>query len=165
MNQKLLLKGTLFLILAGFASRFIGFFYRIYLSNLLGSKNLGIYQLIFPIYSICFTIYASGIQTGISKIVASLSSKKDNKHPIISPFFTGALLSFILSIFLSISLFHTSEYIAIYFLHEINCKYPLQILSLVFPFCGFTSCINGFYYALKKSTLCFFAHFQNENVY
>ena len=71
MNHNQLIKGTFFLVIAGFLSRFIGFFYRIYLSNILGPKNLGIYQLIFPIYSICYTIYASGIQTAISQTVAA----------------------------------------------------------------------------------------------
>ena len=79
MLKNSLVKGTLFLIIAGFGIRFIGFFYRIFLSNILGSKNLGIYQLIFPIYGICFTIYAAGIQTGISKIIASLYSNSPSK--------------------------------------------------------------------------------------
>ena len=84
MNSKSLIKGTIILILAGVVTRFIGFFYKIYLAGLLGEKNLGIYQLIFPIYSICYTIYAAGIQTGISKLIASIPSKKNK----LSPFFT-----------------------------------------------------------------------------
>ena len=63
-----LLKGTLILTVAGFATRFLGFLYKLLLSNLLGSELLGVYQLVFPIYNICFTFYGSGIQTAISKI-------------------------------------------------------------------------------------------------
>ena len=95
MNQRQLIKGAFFLILAGFLSRFIGFFYRIYLSNTIGAKNLGLYQLIFPIYSIRYTIYASGIQTAISKIAAS-KLKNKNKHTLVSPFLTAPPYPFLL---------------------------------------------------------------------
>lgn len=154
MNKKLIIKGTLFLIIAGLITRFIGFFYRIYLSNILGAKNLGIYQLIFPIYGICYTIYASGVQTGISKLVSSLNQTHNNtmkRYHILSPFFTGALLSACFSFTLSLLLYRYSYFISIYLLHEPKCSPLLRILSLVFPFCGLSACINGFYYAIKKT--------------
>lgn len=151
MNHRLLLKGTLFLVIAGFSSRFIGFFYRIYLSNILGPKNLGIYQLIFPIYNICYAIYAAGIQTAISQIVASKISCKNKNSQIIAPFFTGASISLFLSLILSCFLYKLAPIISTYILKESQCTTPLQILSLIFPFCGLTACINGFYYAIKKT--------------
>lgn len=137
-------------MIAGFISRFIGFFYKIFLSNTIGAKNLGIYQLIFPIYGICYTIYAAGIQTAISKLVASNNNKSD-KSCIASPFFTGTAISFFLSLSLSIALYIFSPFISTNILNEPSCKLLLQILSLVFPFCGLTACINGFYYALNKT--------------
>ena len=66
-----LLKGTLLLTITGFITRVLGFFYRIYLADLLGAHYLGIYQLIFPVYAICFTIYGAGIQTALSQVIAS----------------------------------------------------------------------------------------------
>lgn len=151
MYNSQLLKGTFFLVIAGFLSRFIGFFYRIYLSNILGPKNLGIYQLIFPIYSICYTIYASGIQTAISQTVAANLNSKNKKFSLISPFLTGASLSIFLSFIMSITLYKFSPVIATNLLKEPNCTLSLQILSLVFPYCGLTACINGLYYAIKKT--------------
>ncbi len=68
--QNKLIEGTLLLTIAGFATRIIGFIYRIFLSDILGVKLLGIYQLVFPVYGICFTIYGAGIQTAISQLVA-----------------------------------------------------------------------------------------------
>ena len=69
--QSKLIKGTLILTIAGIISRLIGFAYKIYLADILGSKFLGLYQLIFPVYGICFTIYGAGIQTAISQLIAS----------------------------------------------------------------------------------------------
>ena len=68
-----LLTGTILLTLAGLLSRMIGFFYRIFLSHTIGAEGLGIYQLIFPIYALTFSLTVAGIQTAISRYVAAVS--------------------------------------------------------------------------------------------
>lgn len=67
-----IIKGTLILSCASILSRIIGFIYRIYLADILGEQLLGTYQLIFPIYVLCFTIYGAGMQSAISQVVATL---------------------------------------------------------------------------------------------
>ena len=75
-----LLKGTIILTGAGIITRLIGFVYRIFLAEKLGETNLGIYQLVFPVYNICFTLYASGIQTAVSQMI---SHERKSRHPAI----------------------------------------------------------------------------------
>ena len=67
-----LLKGTLILTIAGIITRLIGFVYRIFLAGELGEINLGIYQLVFPLYTICFTIYRQerGLSPGVGATAA-----------------------------------------------------------------------------------------------
>ena len=65
-----LITGTIILTATGFASRFIGFFYRIFLSRLFGAEGMGIYQLISPVLALSFSLTAAGMQTAISKYVA-----------------------------------------------------------------------------------------------
>lgn len=74
-----IIKGTLILSCASILSRIIGFIYRIYLADILGEQLLGTYQLIFPIYVLCFTIYGAGMQSAISQVVATLMGK-NNTH-------------------------------------------------------------------------------------
>ena len=74
-----IIKGTLILSCASILSRIIGFIYRIYLADILGEQLLGTYQLIFPIYVLCFTIYGAGMQSAISQVVATLIGK-NNTH-------------------------------------------------------------------------------------
>ena len=62
---------TLFLTAAGFLSRVLGFFYRIFLSRTIGAEGLGLYQMIFPVYGICFSLCAGSIQTAISRFTAA----------------------------------------------------------------------------------------------
>jgi len=145
-----LLKGTLILTLAGFATRVIGFLYKIFLSKVMGTEWLGIYQLVFPVYGIAFTIYATGIQTAISRLIAAEMGRRNHKN-IGKILRSGILLSISIALILSFLLYKFSDTVALHFLLEPRSASSLRILALVFPFCGITSCINGYYYGLKKA--------------
>lgn len=150
MSKNTILKGTLVLTIAGLITRFIGFYYKIFLSKALGPELLGIYQLVFPVYGICYTIYASGIQTAISKLVAEEVGYGNYKgaKKILR---TGLILSISIATLLSILVLKYSDFIAFRILMEPGSQASLRILAVVFPFCGTTACINGYYYGLKRA--------------
>ena len=145
-----IVKGTLILTIAGFITRFIGFFYRIFLSNTMGAELMGIYQLLFPVYGICFTIYATGIQTSISRLVAAELGRRNpkNMRRILR---IGLVLSVSVAAVLSLLVYFNADLIAWRLLMEKRSASSLRILATVFPFCGMTACINGYYYGLKKA--------------
>ncbi len=147
-----LLKGTLMLTIAGFITRFLGFLYRIFLSNAMGAERLGMYQLIFPIYGICHTIYAAGIQTSLSKHVAECIScgKLSTARKLL---LKCLFLSVSLATFLTLIIYINAGLIATYILMEPKTEAAIRTLSFCFPFCGITSCINGYYYGCKKTTV------------
>ncbi len=84
-----MLKGTLILTLAGFLTKILGFLYRIFLSQTIGAQGMGIYQLIFPIHTLCFALTVGGIQTAISRFVAARVALKDEQGAVI--FFSSPL--------------------------------------------------------------------------
>lgn len=145
MGKNTILKGTLILTLAGLLTRLMGFFYKIYLSNQMTAESLGLYQLIFPIYGLCFTLYGSGIQTSISQLIAN---RPKDKKKILA---TGMVTSLSIAFALSILLYWKCDWIAFHILMEGECASSLKVLSLVFPFCGITSCIHGYYLGLKET--------------
>jgi stage V sporulation protein B len=149
-NKSNLIKGTVVLTLAGLATRFIGFFYRIFLSNVMGAELLGIYQLVFPIYMICFTIFASGIQTAISTLVANELGKQHYKN-ISKVLKIGILMSLSAAILLALLVYRYSGMLAVTILKEPDCASSVRMLAFAFPFCGVTACINGYYFGLKKA--------------
>lgn len=152
MNKSNLIKGTIILTIAGLLTRIIGFFYRIFLSNAMGAELLGIYQLVFPVYGICFTIFASGLQTSISRMVAAQVGKGNYKNTkqILR---IGIVMSFSLALLLTLIVYFNAEFISVHLLNEPRTEGSLRILSLAFPFCGITSCINGYYYGLRKTAV------------
>lgn len=143
-----LLKGTMILTMAGFITRFIGFGYRIFLAGELGEVTLGIYQLIFPVYSLCFTIYAAGLQTGVSQLI---SHQPARQHGQILK--AGILLSLFFSTSLSLLVFFFRQEIAVSFLGTRETAPLLLILSFLFPVCGVTALINGYFYGINHATI------------
>ena len=146
---KSLLKGTIILTLAGLLTRVIGFIYKIYLSNILEAKILGLYQLVFPVFGLCFTIFGAGIQTAISRMVAASSGNKKYIRKIL---IISILLSVMIALILSIITFCGSDYIALRMLGEADCAELLKPLAFAFPPCAVAVCINGCYYGLKKAS-------------
>ena len=70
-HKQAIMKGTFILTLTGFATRFMGFFYRIFLSHTFGEEGVGLYQLVFPIYTLCFSLTSAGIELALSRCVAT----------------------------------------------------------------------------------------------
>lgn len=141
--------GTLLLSFAGILSKIIGFFYRIFLSRTIGAEGLGIYQLIFPISTICFAITVSGISTSLSKFVAEYKERDPSAPKRLLRF--GLLLSSLLSIGAMLILFRYSSFIAANILLEPRCEPLIPILALSIPLASFHSCIHGYYYGKKKA--------------
>ena len=67
-------EGALLLAFAGMIAKILGAIYRIPLTNLLGAEGIGIYQLVFPIYSLMLTLSSGGIPTAISRLVSENST-------------------------------------------------------------------------------------------
>ena len=65
------IKGAVIISLGGFISKVLGAIYRIPLTNILGGEGMGIYQMVYPLYCILLTVSASGIPTGIARLVSS----------------------------------------------------------------------------------------------
>ncbi len=148
-----LLKGTLILTIAGFLTRIIGFIYKIYLADMLGAKMLGIYQLVFPVYSICFTIYGAGIQTAISQVIASNAGSQKKTTSPGKIFAIGVTLSMTLACTLTLLVFSQAEWVAVHVAMEASLTPYLQILSILFPFCSLSACINGYYYGIQEAKI------------
>lgn len=150
--KKTFITGTLFLTIAGVLTRIIGFFYRIFLSRMIGAEGLGIYQLISPVSALGFAFTAAGIQTSISKFV---SMEMGNKNPAGARRYlsVGLAISLFLSAATGFCIRANADFIATVWLGDSRCAPLLQVLALsLVPSC-IHCCINGYYYGLKKTAV------------
>ncbi len=77
MKKKTLLSGALFLTATGLATQTLGFIYRIAITRLTTSEELGLYQLIMPFYSAMTAFCYSGLTVAVAKIVSEKHAEGD----------------------------------------------------------------------------------------
>lgn len=151
-RKQTIIRGTFILTATGFLCRFMGFFYRIFLSRTFGEEGVGLYQLIFPVYSLCFALTAAGLETAISRTVAqkvSLGRKKEAREILL----LGLFLSLLLSCICVLLLQGNAAFIAEKFLGDSRCEALLIPLSYALPFAAIHSCICGYCYGMKETKI------------
>lgn len=70
-------KGAAILAVGGFIAKLLGAIYRIPLTNLIGAEGMGLYQMIFPMYSLLLTVSSGGIPTALARLVAEKTARGD----------------------------------------------------------------------------------------
>ncbi len=89
MAKKGLIKGALTLSVAGIVCRLLGVLFRIPLSNIVGNYGIGLYQLVFPLYSLLLIVSSAGIPVALSKMIARVRDDRQRTKQI----FVNALVA------------------------------------------------------------------------
>lgn len=140
-------RGTFILMIAGLLTRFLGFYYRIFLSSKIGAEGIGLYQMIFPIYGLCLSLCVSGIQSAITRFVS-----KDEKNSI-KTLIAGLLIAIPLSLLCFLAVYFGSDFISTYYLNEPRCSILLKYASISLPMAVVHSCINSYFLGKKNASV------------
>ena len=147
-RKNTLLLGTLILTASGIICRILGFLYRIFLSRRIGAEAFGIYQLATPLYALMLSLGAGGMQTVLSRFVASYLAKKDSRRAKIC-LAAGCGIVVILSFSASIFLFFSADFIGTRLLFEPRTILLLRILSLGILPSGIHNCLSAWYLGVR----------------
>ena len=151
-GKRALIRGTAILTITSFVTRFMGFFYRIFLGHTFGEENVGLYQLVFPVYALGISFSCAGTELALSRCVAqeNAAGHPEKAKELLK---TGLIFTFVLSCILTIFLQHNAHLTAISFLHDSRCEELLILLSYTFPFASIHSCICGYSLGLKQTKI------------
>ena len=149
MSKNTIVKGAFILTITGFLTRVIGFFFRIFLSHSFGEEQMGLYQLIFPIYALCFSLSCAGIETALCRLVASKTASGKSKDANVL-LYKALSISVLISLGLSLVLRKNATLISIYLLGDLRCEELIQIIAFSLPFASIHSCICGYYLGKKQ---------------
>lgn len=117
-----------------------------------GAEGMGIYQLISPVLALSFSLTVAGMQTAISKYVAGETVSKDYRSSTLH-LFTGFVLSMAVSILCTAGIYCFADEIAVSFLLEARTAPLLRIIALSIPMATVHSCINGYFYGIRKTSI------------
>ncbi|MEY8338221.1 polysaccharide biosynthesis protein [Lachnospiraceae bacterium 62-35] len=157
-QKRAFLAGTLLLTFTGFLCRILGFFYRIFLSRTIGAEGLGLYNMVHPIFGICFALCAGSIQTAISQCVAANARKGK------SIFLAGLTISLSMAGLLALLIWNLADFLAIRVLLEQRCAPLLPYIAISVPCSAIHACINGYYYGMQKTRVPAFSQLAEQAV-
>lgn len=128
----------------------MGFFYKVFLSHTIGASGLGLYQLIFPIFTLCLAISTSGIQTSITRYVAMEQAKGRSGRIYLAH---GLLVSTSLSLILMLFIRGCAPWLAGNILMEPKTSKLLVVMSYCLIPASVHACINGYYFGKKSPAI------------
>ena len=91
-NGKKILSGALILGVAAVVSKLLGAIYRIPLTKIIGGTGLGLYQMVFPVYTLLLDFSGASVPNAVAKIIASY--KGENREVYARKILKTSLLFF-----------------------------------------------------------------------
>lgn len=70
-------KGAFILVLSGLICKFFGGLFRLPLTNIIGIKGIGVFQIVMTIYSLALVFVSGGVTNALSKLVSSARARGD----------------------------------------------------------------------------------------
>ncbi len=146
-KQNLIVSG-LILTAASFLSRTLGMVLRVYISGQIGAEGMGLYQLVFSLYTLCSTFATSGIGVAVSRLVAEELAKGKPANAV-RVLRLSLALTCLLGCSVTAVLYHNASWIGTSFLKDARTVLAVKILAPSFPFISVSTCIKGYFYAKR----------------
>ncbi len=153
MKKTIFIKNAVVLTVSSLILRFAGIVFKVWLAAAIGAKGIGLYQLIFSVYTLAGAFAASGVCTAVTRLVAdelALGSRggimRIMRKSIAAVLGIAAVSMAVLLI--------GADVIAHYLLQDIRAAAAIRILSFSLPFMGVTSCLRGYFIARRNATPC-----------
>lgn len=149
MRKTLFIKNAVILTITGLILRFLGIIFKIWLAGKVGAEGIGLYHLVFSVYTFIATFASSGITVAVTRLCANEISlgNKDGLINIIrksNAIVLGiSLLSFFITLF-------GSEFIALRIIGDVRSEESLAILGFSLPFMAISAVLKGYFTARRK---------------
>lgn len=148
-KKKFFLQGALLTLVSLFL-RITNMGYRSYLSQQIGAKGMGLYQLIFSIFMLTVTLSTSGISLAVTRMVTAALAKGrgETVRSVVAKCFGFCLT---ISVCIAVGLFLTADFAAGIFLGDPTAAPCLRILGFGLPFMSMCTCMKGYFLAVDES--------------
>ena len=142
-------KNALILTITGLALRAAGMFFRIYIAGKIGAEGMGLYQLIFTVYSLCMTFATSGISVAATRLTAEEMTQSDlgrTKGILKQVMRLGLALGSIAGVIQFLLAYPAAKYC----LGDARAALSLRLLAPSLPFMAVASAIRGYFFARRQ---------------
>lgn len=129
--------------------RGIGMVFRVYISNVVGSEGMGLYQLITSVYFLLITIATSGFTIAVTRMVVE-EMNTGSKKTVNALMRKITAISVIVGLVSGALLYLLSDVISLYWIQDERASLSLKILSPSLPFMSAAACFKGYFTARRR---------------
>lgn len=143
-----IIKNTLIMTAVNLIMRSVSVSFNAYLTNIIGTSGIGLFQLVMSVYSLAVTFSSAGIRLATTRLTVEIGTLKKNDIKkslalcIAYAGFCGSLVGLLLLVF--------SDFIGKSWIGNIETAFPLKILSFSLPFISMSSALGGYFTAEEK---------------
>ena len=139
---------TLLLTAAAFIMRTVSVSFNVYLTNKIGADGIGLFQLIFAVYSMAITFASAGVRLASMRLTADNNALgKDNSRQIMR---YCLIYSLICSTATALVLLFGSKLIGTNWIGDTRSIQSLKMLCISLPFVSMSSALNGYFTSAGK---------------
>lgn len=154
-QKRVFIRNAVVLTLGSVALRFSGLWFRSCICSWIGASGVGIYQLIFSIFSLGITACTSGIGLAVTRMVAEGKGSRRYLKGCLSFALTMSLLAG--AVLLSVSDFAADRLIG-----SPEAAAPLRLLAPGLPFIAACACLKGYFFANRNIVVPMVAEFWEQ---
>ncbi|MEE1126634.1 MAG: oligosaccharide flippase family protein, partial [Acutalibacteraceae bacterium] len=143
------IKNAAVLTVTALILRGIGMVFRVWLSGAVGAEGMGLYQLILSVYMLAATFATSGISTAVTRLIAE-ELEVGTARSVRRILFRSVCLTLVIAAASTAAVFFGADLIAEFFIKDMRAALSLKILAFSLPFMGISSCIRGYFIALRR---------------
>ena len=146
---KTYLKNVAILTITGLGLRAAGMFFRVYIAARIGAEGMGLYQLIFTLYSLCITVATAGVSVAATRLAAEELARPQ-------PGRAKGVLGRVMGLALAFGLAAGAVQLALawpaarFWLGDARAAPSLALLAPSLPFMAVGSAARGYFFARRK---------------
>ena len=129
--------------------RFVGMVFRIYISGRIGAEGMGLYQIIFSLYTLMSTFATSGLTVAVTRLVSDAAGRKESKG-LKSALRRALLLGLSMGFAAMAVMYFGAEPAAELLLKDPRAALPLRILAPGLPFMAMGAVLRGYFVARRN---------------
>ena len=135
---------TIALTLTSFLMKTVAVWFNVYLTGLVGTVGMGIFQLIMTVYAMSKTLAYGGMNLAATRLC--IDDFEHTRHSMRRLLVCAGLLGlFALSL-----LFSLSDFLSVFWIQTKHAAVPLRILAFSLPFVSLSAAFNGYMTAARK---------------
>ncbi|MFI5359792.1 MAG: polysaccharide biosynthesis C-terminal domain-containing protein [Halanaerobiales bacterium] len=147
-KRRSFIEGAAILTAAGMLAKAMGFVYRIFLTRIIGTEGIGLYQVAYPIYTTLLVVSRSGIPIALAKLISDKISRGERKEAF-QIFNVSRKLSFSVGLFFSILMILLAKPLTIIFKWGPDAFYPVAAIAPAIFFVSIMATYRGFFQGLQ----------------